>query len=145
MAEEINTFKLDVVSAEMSLFSGVVKSMQVTGIEGQLGIRHGHAPLLTIIKPGRVNYVLENDSEDVLYVSGGILEVQPDRVTVLADTAIRGEDIDTQKAEEAIRQAKERIANNSGDVDYAAAIVDLSKALAQLKVAQITKGQSNRR
>ncbi len=145
MAEEINTFKLDIVSAEMSLFSGVVKSMQVTGIEGQLGIRHGHAPLLTVIKPGRVNYVLENDSEDVLYVSGGILEVQPDRVTVLADTAIRGEDIDTQKAEEAIRQAKERIANNSGDVDYASAIVDLSKALAQLKVAQITKGQSNRR
>lgn len=145
MAEEINTFKLDIVSAEMSLFSGVVKSMQVTGIEGQLGIRHGHAPLLTVIKPGRVNYVLENDSEDVLYVSGGILEVQPDRVTVLADTAIRGEDIDTKKAEEAIRQAKERIANNSGDVDYASAIVDLSKALAQLKVAQITKGQSNRR
>ena len=124
MADEMKPFKLDIVSAEKSLFSGYVKTMQITGCEGQLGIRHGHAPLLTMIKPGRVNFVGEDGKEDVIYLSGGMLEVQPEKVTVLADTAIRADDIDATKAQEAVRAAQLKIANNSGAVDYASAIID---------------------
>ena len=113
--------------------------MQISGCEGQLGIRHGHAPLLTLIKPGRVSFVLQDDSESMIYISGGILEVQPETVTVLADTAIRADDIDETKVAEAVRQAQEKISNNSGDVDYGAAIIELAKATAQLRVVELTR------
>ena len=142
MADEMKPFKLDIVSAEKSLFSGYVKTIQITGCEGQLGIRHGHAPLLTMIKPGRVNFVGEDGKEDVIYLSGGMLEVQPEKVTVLADTAIRADDIDETKAQEAVRAAQLKIANNSGDVDYASAIIELSKAMAKLKVLELTRGKN---
>ncbi len=142
MADEMQPFKLDIVSAEEKIFSGMVRTMQITGCEGQLGIRHGHAPLLTMIKPGRVSYTNEEGKENVIYISSGMLEVQPDRVTVLADTAIRADDIDETKAQEAIRDAQLKIANNSGDVDYAAALIELSKAMAKMKVLEITKGKN---
>ena len=139
MAEELQTFHLDIVSAEEQLFKGRVKTMQISGCEGQLGIRHGHAPLLTLIKPGRVSFVLQDDSESMIYISGGILEVQPETVTVLADTAIRADDIDETKVAEAVRQAQEKISNNSGDVDYGAPIIELAKATAQLRVVELTR------
>ena len=121
MAEMIS-FHLDVVSAEGKLFSGRVQSAQVSGSEGELGLRHGHAPLLTAIKPGLVRLIKQNGSEEVLYISGGMLEVQPEAVTVLADTAIRADDLDEAKAQEAKRRAEERIHSSHGDIDYAQAV-----------------------
>lgn len=144
MAEELQTFHLDIVSAEERLFSGRVKTMQISGSEGQLGIRHGHSPLLTLMNPGTARLVLQDDSEKVMYISGGILEVQPEKVTVLADAAIRANDIDEAKVKDAIKQARERISKNSGDIDYSAALIELAKATAQLRVVELTKGISSR-
>ena len=140
MAEELMQFKLDIVSAEKKLFSGDVRTMQITGVEGQLGIRHGHTPLLTMIKPGRISFTTIDGKEEVLYLSGGILEVQPTRVTVLSDTAIRADEIDAAKEEAAVKAAREKIESKSDDVDYASAIIELSKAMAQLRVVEITRG-----
>lgn len=144
MAEELQTFHLDIVSAEERLFSGRVKTMQISGSEGQLGIRHGHSPLLTLMNPGTARLVLQDDSEKVMYISGGILEVQPEKVTVLADAAIRANDIDEAKVKDAIKQARERISKNSGDINYSAALIELAKATAQLRVVELTKGVSSR-
>jgi F-type H+-transporting ATPase subunit epsilon len=132
-------FHLDVVSAEKKLFSGMVETFQVTGSEGELGIYHGHAPLLTAIKPGMVRIVRQHGHEEIIYVSGGIVEVQPSTSTVLADTAIRGEDLDAAKAEEAKRRAEENIKNQHGDMDFAQAASELAKALAQLRVIELVK------
>lgn len=92
------TYHLDVVSAEQQMFSGLVEKIQVTGSEGELGIYPGHAPLLTAIKPGMIRIVKQHGHEEFIYLSGGILEVQPGSVTVLADTAIRGQDLDEARA-----------------------------------------------
>ena len=94
------TVHLDVVSAEQSLFSGLVESIQVSGSEGELGVNAGHAPLLTALKPGMVRLVKQFGEEEFIYIAGGTLEVQPNIVTVLADTAVRGEDLDEQAAEQ---------------------------------------------
>ena len=133
------TFHLDVVSAEEMLFSGRVESVQVSGAEGELGIRHGHSPLLTSIKPGLVRLVKLHGVEEVMYISGGMMEVQPEAVTVLADTAIRAADIDEAKAQEAKRAAEDKMNGKSGDVDYAEAIAELAKAMAQLRVVELTR------
>lgn len=133
------TFHLDVVSAEKRLFSGRAESIQVTGSEGELGIHAGHTPLLSAITPGMVRILKQGGEEDVIYLSGGMLEVQPGIVTVLADTAIRGIDLDAAKAEEAKRQAEERIHNQHGDMDFAQAASELAKAIAQLRVIELTK------
>ncbi|MEI8633613.1 F0F1 ATP synthase subunit epsilon [Vibrio sp. PP-XX7] len=132
-------FHLDVVSAEKKIFSGMVETFQVTGSEGELGICHGHAPLLTAIKPGMVRIVKQHGHEEIVYVSGGIVEVQASTSTVLADTAIRGEDLDAAKAEEARRRAEENIKNQHGDMDFAQAASELAKALAQLRVIELVK------
>src|SRR5690554_6980957 len=100
------TVQLDVVSAEERLFSGAVETVQVTGSEGELGVYPGHAPLLTLIKPGMVRLVLEDGAEQIIYVAGGVLEVQPHNVTVLADTAVRGDELDEQKALAAKQRAE---------------------------------------
>ena len=121
------------------LFSGRVESVQVTGSEGELGIRHGHAPLLSSIKPGLVRLVKLHGAEEVMYISGGMLEVQPENVTVLADTVIRAADIDEAKAQAAKRAAEEKIQGNAADVDYATAIAELAKAVAQLRVIELTR------
>ncbi|MCE2572988.1 F0F1 ATP synthase subunit epsilon [Motilimonas eburnea] len=134
------TTHLDVVSAEKQIFSGRVESIQVSGAEGELGILPGHTPLLTPIKPGMVRLVKQHGHEEVFYVSGGILEVQPGGVTVLADTAIRGEDLDQAKAEEAKRAAESKISSSHGDVDFARASAELQKAIAKLRVIELTKG-----
>ena len=133
------TFHLDVVSAEQQMFSGLVQSIQVSGTEGELGIRPNHAPLLTAIKPGMVHIVKQQGEEEYIYLSGGVLEVQPGTVTVLADTAIRGQDLDEARALEAKRKAEERIHSSHGDVDYAQASAELAKAIAKLRVIELTR------
>ncbi|MCG7536150.1 F0F1 ATP synthase subunit epsilon [Pseudoalteromonas sp. OOF1S-7] len=129
------TVRLDVVSAEKSLYSGDVTAIQVTGSEGELGIHPGHAPLLTGLKPGMVRLVTEDKTEEFIYVAGGTLEVQPQTVTVLADVAIRAEELDEQAAEEAKREAQAQLASGTaGELDYQRAAMQLEEALAQLRL-----------
>lgn len=135
----VSTFHLDVVSAENNMFSGEVQKIQVTGSEGELGIFPQHTPLLTAIKPGLIRIVKVNGDEEFIYLSGGILEVQPTIVTVLSDTAIRGQDLDEARAMESKRKAEEHIRNSHGDIDYAQASAELSKAIAKLRVIELTK------
>ncbi|MBK5074659.1 F0F1 ATP synthase subunit epsilon [Budviciaceae bacterium BWR-B9] len=135
----VSTFHLDVVSAENNMFSGEVQRIQVTGSEGELGIYPQHTPLLTAIKPGLIRIVKLNGDEEFIYLSGGILEVQPTIVTVLSDTAIRGQDLDEARAMESKRKAEEHIRNSHGDIDYAQASAELSKAIAKLRVIELTK------
>ncbi len=130
------TVHLDVVSAETKIFSGLVQTLQVTGSEGELGVHPGHAPLLTMLKPGMVRIVKQHGEEEFIYVAGGVLEVQPGNVTVLADTAIRAESLDEEAALEAKRQAEEHIANPSSDMNYAEAAARLAEAAAQLSLIQ---------
>lgn len=127
------TLQLDVVSAETSIFSGEVDTIQVTGSEGELGIYPGHTPLLTTLLPGMVRLVKNGDEENI-YINGGVLEIQPGNVTVLADTAIRAEDLDEKAALEAKKRAEEHIANPGADFDYAEAAIELAEAIAQLRL-----------
>ncbi|SUV40480.1 F0F1 ATP synthase subunit epsilon [Avibacterium paragallinarum] len=133
------TLNLTVVSAEESIFTGQVKSIQATGIEGELGILLGHTPLLTAIKPGIVKLTLENGSEEVIYVSGGFLEVQPNVVTVLADVAIRGKELDGDRILEAKRRAEQNIVSNAKDANYEMLAAKLSKELAKLRAYELTE------
>ncbi len=139
------TVHVDVVSAEASIFSGLAELVIVPGEGGELGIYPRHAPLLTRIKPGSVRLKLPDHNEDTLiYVSGGMLEVQPNLVTILADTAIRGADLDEAKALEAKRSAEEAMKNRSSDIDYAAAQAELSEAIAQLHaISKMRKGSTH--
>ena len=133
------TTNLDIVSAEASLFSGLVSYLSVSGQEGDLGITPGHTPLLTPIKPGMVQLVKQDGGEEVIYISGGFLEVQPSGVTVLADTAIRGQDLDQAKAEDAKRAAEEQMSNPSSDIDFALVTAQLAQAVAQLRAIKLTR------
>lgn len=132
----IPTVNLNVVSAEEELFSGSIESLQITGSEGELGIMPGHAPLLTSLKPGMARIVKNDGVEEIIYLSGGMLEVQPNNVTVLADVAIRVDDLDEQKALEAKERAEKHLNDHGGDVDYAEAASELARAVAQLRVIQ---------
>ncbi|AGH79973.1 ATP synthase F1 subunit epsilon [Psychromonas sp. CNPT3] len=133
------TTHLDVVSAEGSLFSGRVSHLSVSGQEGELGIMPGHTPLLTAIKPGVIKLVKQGGAEEVIYISGGFLEVQPSSVTILADTAIRAEDLDQAKAEEAARIAKEQLDNPTKDIDFVLVSAQLAQAVAQLRTIKLTR------
>ncbi|PMG92832.1 F0F1 ATP synthase subunit epsilon [Vibrio breoganii] len=134
-----NTFQLNIVSAEGTLFSGPAHALAVSGADGELGIRPGHSPLLSKIKPGVTVFVTgEKQKEQVLYVSGGLVEVQPDVVTVLADTALHGKDIDRARAEEAKRAALENINKGNTDINFAQAQLELAKAIAQLRAVELT-------
>ena len=136
------TVHVDVVSAEESIFSGLVEMVVVPGEVGELGIYPRHAPLLTRIKPGSVRLKLPNQDEPMLsYVSGGMLEVQPSLVTILADTAIRGADLDEARSLEAKRAAEEAMKNRASDIDYAKAQAELSEAVAQLQAIQKMRKQ----
>ena len=128
----MSTIHVDVVSAEASLFSGEVKFVALPGESGELGILPRHTPLITRIRPGAVRIEKADGGEEFVFVAGGILEVQPGVVTVLADTAIRGKDLDEAKATEAKQRAEEAIRNNKSDVDAAAAQAELISAVAQL-------------
>ncbi|WP_314722894.1 F0F1 ATP synthase subunit epsilon [Haemophilus pittmaniae] len=133
------TLKLVIVSAEQKIFSGEVKQLQVTGVEGELGILPGHTPLLTAIKPGIVKLTLEDGTEEVIYVSGGFLEVQPTVVTVLADVAIRGTELDSNRILEAKRRAEENIVAHVADADHELLVAKLSKELAKLRAYELTE------
>ncbi|MCI7479239.1 F0F1 ATP synthase subunit epsilon [[Pasteurella] aerogenes] len=133
------TLKLTVVSAEKSIFTGEVKSIQASGIEGELGILPGHTPLMTAIKPGIVKLTLENGNEEVIYVSGGFLEVQPTIVTVLADVAIRGKELDADRILEAKRRAEQNIVSGAKDANYEMLASKLSRELAKLRAYELTE------
>lgn len=135
------TIHVDVVSAEELLFSGLAEVVVVPGAMGELGIYPRHAPLLTHIKAGSVRIKKPNEGEELIYVSGGMLEVQPSVVTVLADTAIRGADLDEARALEAKRAAEEAMKNKASDVDYALAQAELLEAAAQLRAIQQLRKQ----
>lgn len=127
------TIHVDIVSAEEAIFSGEAQMIVAPGEGGELGILPEHAPLLTRIRPGTVRVRPGGDSaEEVIYVSGGMMEVQPDRVTVLADTSVRAHDLDEAKALEAERLAKEALANRTGAIELAKAQAELAEAAAQL-------------
>jgi F-type H+-transporting ATPase subunit epsilon len=129
--------RVDVVSAEEEIFSGEAEFVALPGESGELGILPGHTPLITRIRPGAVRVKVNDQAEDVfVFVAGGILEVQPDVVTVLADTAIRGADLDEAKAAEAKRLAEEALVNKEGKIDYAQAQAELAAAIAQLAAIQ---------
>ncbi|CAM8655569.1 MAG TPA: F0F1 ATP synthase subunit epsilon [Burkholderiaceae bacterium] len=125
------TIQVDVVSAQEMIFSGEAEFVALPGEQGELGILPGHIPLITRIRPGTVR-IKVNGQEELIFVAGGILEVQPRVVTVLADTAIRGKDLDEAKAEQARKDAETALANRNTDIDFAAAQAELAIASAQL-------------
>jgi len=126
------TIHVDVVSAEEMIFSGLAEFVVLPGEAGELGILPGHMPLMTRIKPGAVRVQLPDGKEELIFVAGGLLEVQPGLVTVLADTAIRGADLDQAKALEAKKMAEEAMVNRGSAIDYARAQAELAEAIAQL-------------
>lgn len=131
------TMHVDVVSAEESIFSGLAEVIVVPGEMGELGIYPRHTALMTRIKPGSIRIKLPNqEQEELIYVSGGMLEVQPDVVTILADTAIRGADLDEVRALEVKQAAEEAMKNRASDIDYAQAQAELAEAIAQLRAIQ---------
>lgn len=136
----VMTVHVDVVSAEEEIFSGLVEFAVFPGESGELGIMPRHTPLLTRIKPGTVRLkVPDEDRFEMVYVSGGMLEVQPHMITVLADTAIRAADLDEAKALEAKKRAEEALANRKGEMDFASAEAELAQAIAQLQAIKKMK------
>ena len=130
------TIHCDIVSAEQALFSGLVEMVVATGILGELGISYGHAPLLTGLKPGALRLLKEGGEEEIFYLSGGFLEVQPGVVSILADTALRADTIDEAAALEAQKQAELDMKNQTGEIDYSLAASRLAEATAQLRTAE---------
>jgi F-type H+-transporting ATPase subunit epsilon len=126
------TIHVDVVSADQSIFSGEAKFVALPGVSGELGILHGHTPLITRIRPGSVRIEKADGEEEFVFVAGGYLEVQPGCVTVLADIAIRGHDLDEAKALEAKKRAEEAMQNRAGDFDIAHVQSEFAMAAAQL-------------
>ena len=127
------TMHCDIVSAEEKIFSGLVEILVATGTLGDLGIAPGHAPLLTALIPGPVRVVLQDSTEQIYYVSGGFLEVQSGVVTVLADTALRADDVNEAAALKAIEDANEAISNKTSEFEYSRAATQLAEAAAQLR------------
>ena len=127
---------LDIVSAEEEIFSGNVKNIIAAAMMGEVGIYPKHTPMITPLKPGEIKIITEQDEEMLFFISGGVIEVRPDIVTVLADTAIRGEDLDEAKAEESKKRAEEALADKSDNIDAAKALAELAQAAAQLKMIE---------
>lgn len=137
------TVHVDVVSAEASIFSGLAEVVVVPGEMGELGIYPRHTALMTRIKPGSVRIKRPDmEQEELIYVSGGMLEVQPGVVTILADTAIRGGDLDEARALQAKQDAEESMKNRTSDIDYAQAQAELAEAIAQLAAIQQLRKRS---
>src|SRR3954452_8569900 len=127
-----NTIHVDVVSAEESIYSGEAEFVALPGEAGELGIFPRHTPLITRIRPGAVRIEMADGGEEFVFVAGGILEVQPDSVTVLSDTAIRGKDLDDEKASQAKAAAEEALKNAKSDIDIAMAQAELAVMAAQI-------------
>lgn len=139
-----NTMQLDIVSAEKQIFTGEVEMIFITGEEGELGIAPGHSQLLTRLKPGHVRAILANKTEEIFYISGGMLEVQPYIATVLADTAIRASDIDEAAAIAAKEKAEKMLAGKVSAIDMARATTELAELVAQIRTVQKIKEQARR-
>ena len=137
----VMTVHVDIVSAEAAIYSGLVEFLIAPGEVGELGIYPHHTPLITRIKPGSLRLKPAGQDEEVLiYVSGGILEVQPGTITVLSDTAIRGADLDEARILEAKRAAEEAMKNRESEMDYARAQAELAEAIAQLQALGKVRG-----
>ncbi len=132
MPDPTHTIHVDVVSAEESIFSGEARFVALPGEAGELGIYPRHTPLITRVRPGSVRIEKADGGEEFVFVAGGILEVQPNRVTVLSDTAIRGKDLDEAKAVEAHKAAQEAMANAKSDIDFAKAQGEFAAMAAQI-------------
>ena len=133
---------LDIVSAEEEIFSGNVKNIIAAAMMGEVGIFPKHTPMITPLRSGEVKIITDQDEEKLFFISGGVLEVQPDIVTVLADTAIRGEDLDEAKAAESKKRAEEALADKSDNIDAAKALAELAQAAAQLKMIEKIRKKS---
>ncbi len=131
--------QVDIVSAEVSIFSGQALMITVMGALGEMGVVHGHSPLLTSLKPGQIKIKISQEKEENIYVSGGLLEVQPHSVTILADTAIRATDLDEAAALAAKARAEEMLQQRKTDFDYSLATAELAQAVAQLKAIRDLK------
>lgn len=144
MAEEKTTMQLDIVSAQASIFTGIVKLLTATGSAGELGIHPGHTALLTSLKPGQITATFEDGREEVFYISGGLLEIQPGIATVLADTALRAADLDEAAAFTAKEEAERKLAEQKTGIEYTRAIAELAEAAAQLRTIEMLrkKGRS---
>lgn len=132
----MSTIRCDIVSAEQEIFHGVVEMVIATGEMGELGIAPRHAPLITRLKPGQVRVILPGGEEQFFYVSGGILEVQPQVVSILTDTALRADDLDEAAAKKAKEEAERALANRSEAMDIAEAQTKLAEAMAQLQALE---------
>ena len=138
------TIHCDIVSAEEEIFSGLIEMLVANGEIGELGVSYGHAPLLTSLVPGAVRIITQGGDEEIFYVSGGFLEVQPGVVSILADTALRAHDVDEAAAEEARKEAEHALANQSGEFDYGRASARLAEAAAQLATLRKLKNRAGR-
>ena len=134
------TVHCDIVSAEETIFGGLVEMVVAAGKLGDLGVTPGHTPLLTELKPGPVRVIKQNGEEEVFFVSGGFMEVQPNLVSVMADTAVRGEDLDQEAAEAARSQAQVELGNRVDDFEYSVAATKLAEATGMLRtIAELRK------
>lgn len=131
-----HTMHLDIVSAESEIFSGTVNAVFAPAVMGDVGIYPKHTPLVTRLKPGEVKIQVEGEEDQYIYVSGGMLEVQPDVVTVLSDTAIRADDLDENLVLKAKQQAEESLADRQSDIDSARALAELAETAAQLRMIE---------
>lgn len=137
------TLQCNVVSkAKETIYSGEISMLIATGVEGEVGILPGHIPFITLLKPGTMQIKTSNGNDEMVYVSGGVLEVQPHLVTVLADTAVRANDLDEAKILEARRHAEQTLQNQKADIDTSAASAALAESLAQLQTLQKFKNRA---
>ena len=138
------TLQCNVVSAKETIYSGEISMLIATGVEGEVGILPGHIPFITLLKPGAMQIKTSNGNDEMVYVSGGVLEVQPHLVTVLADTAVRANDLDEAKILEARRHAEQTLQNQKADIDTSAsaALAALAESLAQLQTLKKFKNRA---
>ncbi len=138
------TVHVDIVSAEANIFSGTAKMVHASGAMGDLGILPRHAPLLTKLKPGEVRVERADGEEEFYYISGGMLEVQPHCITVLADTAVRAKDLDEAAAKQAKERAEQALRDHKGDMDLAQVERELAEAMAQLQAISKLRSKMGR-
>ncbi|MFT7221530.1 MAG: F-type H+-transporting ATPase subunit epsilon [Candidatus Azotimanducaceae bacterium] len=138
-----STVFCSIVSAEEEIFSGQVEMVVASGTIGELGIMPGHTPLLTGVLPGPVRLILEGGEEEIFYASGGFLEVQPTSITILADTALRADDLDEAAALEAQKKAESQLSDQRSDVDFARVSADLQEQVAMLRTIQKVRNRKH--
>lgn len=130
------TLQCNVVSAKETIYTGEISMLVATGVEGEVGVLPGHIPFITLLKPGTMHIKTGNGNDEMVYISGGVLEVQPNIVTVLADSAVRANDLDEVRIAEARRHAEETLKNQKADMDTSAAMAALAESIAQLQTLQ---------